>query len=300
MHTKNKDKTSPELFAKNHRLPKSKIKNNIKYITIKVMLDIIITLVVIAMVAYMAVSEAKYLFGKPTGCIKCGRNGCVNCIKKQTNGTIQAARDGLKQAVERVEKETQEIRNMVQKKAPEPIVAVNQIEYFQTNTDNAVSGDDPAADTIDEVLPFAVYAGPSGTRVTTPASSTARFSDPVMFGAFGVADDVAFSDDISSDASDAALGGFQANGAVLVKDGKIVKSERSLPSYQLKDYKHVTELPLRNLRNPHPVVEDLVEADMFDGLQGVPIDERGVDITPPGTATPSSQFAFMNYGYTNE
>lgn len=256
------------------------------------MLDIIITLVVIAMVAYMAISEARYLFGKPSGCIRCGRIGCGSCIKKkQTNGTIQAARVNLERAVRRIEDETQEIRNMVQKKAPEPIVAVNPIERVQAN---AVSGADSAADTIDEVLPYAAFSAP---RVTAaPPISSTVFSDLATFGTFGVTDDVAFSDDTS----DAVPRGYDANGAVIVKDGRVVMDERDLPSYQLKKYQHVTELPLQNISKPLPVVEDLVEGGMFDELQGVPIDENGVAMTPPGTATPGSQFAFLNYSYTNE
>lgn len=250
------------------------------------MLDIIITLVVIAMVAYMALSEAKYLFGKPSGCMKCGRVGCVNCIKKQTNGGVQAAHDSLKRAVVRVENETRQIRNMVQKKAPEPIISVNPIERFRSN---AVSGADSAADTIDEVLPFAAYNAPQVT--TAPLISSTVFSDPATFGAFGVTDDAVFSDDTSG----AAPGSYDANGSILVKDGKIVMNERDIPAYQLKDYKHVMELPLRNINNPIPVVEDLVEADMFDGLEGVPIDEEGVAMTPPGTSLPGSQFASINY-----
>jgi hypothetical protein len=75
-----------------------------------------------------------------------------------------------------------------------------------------------------------------------------------------------------------------------------VKSACQLPSYQLRGNKPHTTLPQRSLQEPPAVVEDLVDGELFDGMQGYPVNETLDLLTPPGTATPGSEFAAINYG----
>jgi hypothetical protein len=60
---------------------------------------------------------------------------------------------------------------------------------------------------------------------------------------------------------------------------------------------------MRSLNEPPPIVEDLVDESLFEGLQGYPVAETlggQLDLLkPPGTALPSEEWAFLNYGSTN-
>jgi len=171
------------------------------------------------------------------------------------------------------------------------------------------------------------YADP---RTMNPALAAApvQFSDPAEFGTFGVTDQasLAFStkdaltnaaiasdrtlegfalrsekghsgieDELVLEEFDVATDIYDANGAVLVMDGKIVKNVNELPSAQIMGATPHTTLPMRNLHNPPPVIEDLVEGEMFDGLQGYPVDEKLDLLTPPGMATPMAEWSRINY-----
>jgi len=94
---------------------------------------------------------------------------------------------------------------------------------------------------------------------------------------------------------DIATDVYDANGAVLIMDGKIVKSASELPSAQIMGATPHTTLPMRNLHNPPPVIEDLVEGEMFDGLQGYPVNENLDLLTPPGMATPMAEWSRIMY-----
>jgi len=266
----------------------------------------------------MVFSETKFLFAKPSGCKKI-------VMPK----TITEAKKALNSAVSKVKAETANIKKLIQNKAPppKPLLISNPIEHVKATT-NVVIGSNAIQDTIDEDLPFADYAGNpivkkaelgliegvrpptyADPRVMNPtlASAPIQFSDPSEFGSFGVTENLAFTGDNDKQSTTNAevtsvrtlegFEGYEANGAMLVMDGKIVKDACELPSYQLKGIQPHTTLPMRNLSNPPPVIEDLVENDMFDGLQGFPIDEQIDMLTPPGTATPWSEFASINYGY---
>lgn len=310
------------------------------------MLNLLITVLVVMIVAYMAYAESKYLFGKPTGC-KTAQ------LKDALPKTISAAKLALSKAVTNVKKETQKIKTMLQQKkaannAPKAIDISNPIEHIQASNTLVMSAN-AVEDTIDENLPFATYQGNfkvqravngliegvrpptySDPRTLNPALAAApvQFSDPAIFGTFGVTDQasLAFS---SKDAltnarvaSDRALEGFStqdektdaaiesdhmmeefdigtdvydANGAVLIADGRIVKSASELPSAQIRGATPHTTLPMRSLHSPPPIIEDLVEGDMFDGLAGYPVNERGDLLTPPGMATPMAEWSRIMY-----
>lgn len=276
------------------------------------MFNAIITLAIVLMVLYMVISETQVMFAKPTGCKK-------TVMPK----TIAQAKKALNSAVSKVKAETAHIQKLIQNKAspPKPTVISNPVEHVQASP-NIVIGSNAIQDTIDDDLPFADYAGNpvvkkatlgliegvrpptyADPRVMNPslAAAPVQFSDPSTFGSFGVTENLAFVDNEDTTnaeiTSEHTLEGFESNGAVLVMDGKIVKSPCELPSYQLKGIQPHTTLPLRNLNNPPPMIEDLVENDMFDGLQGYPIDEKLDLLTPPGIATPGSEFASIMYGY---
>lgn len=305
-------------------------------------LNLLITILVVMIVAYMAYAESKYLFGQPTGC-KTAQ------MKDELPKTIAEAKSALSKAVTNVKKETQKIKVMLQqKKAANNAPKAFPIEHIQASNTLVMSAN-AIEDTIDENLPFAKYEGNfkiqkpvngvikgvrpptySDPRTLNPslAAAPVQFSDPAMFGTFGVTDQssLAFTTkDGKTDAaiaSDRTLEGFSmldektsaaiesdnmmeefdiasdvydANGAVLVMDGKIVKSASELPSAQIMGATPHTTLPMRNLHNPPPVIEDLVEGEMFDGLQGYPVDERGDLLTPPGMATPMAEWSRIMY-----
>ena len=304
------------------------------------MLGILITLVIAAMIGYMVLCESKYLFSKPSGCTRCGRGGCRGCWKGKCNGcgrkecrgcggytwpdALDSAKTAFSTAVSKVKEEARTLQRMML--TDTPVTKDSAPAEYR----NPVTGAHASENTIDEYLPFAefkrlpageytqtdIIEGPSppkdaDPRVMNPslAAAPVQFSDPSVFGAFGVTDNSnpAFNQThVKTDAaiaSDRTLEGFEgydANGAMLVMDGKIVEKPCQLPSYQLKDFKHHTVLPMRSLHSPPPRVEDLVEADMFDGLQGYPINEKGDLLTPPGCATPGSEWASIMYGYCKD
>ena len=310
------------------------------------LLNLLITILIVMIVGYMAYAESKYLFGQPTGC-KTAQ------MKDALPKTIAAAKSALNKAVTNVKKETQKIKTMLQQKkaannAPKAIDMTNPIEHIQASNTLVMSAN-AIEDTIDENLPFAKYEGNfkiqkpvnglirgvrpptyADPRTMNPALAAApvQFSDPAMFGTFGVTDQTSLAfttKDGKTDAaiaSDRTLEGFSmldektsaaiesdnmmeefdiatdvydANGAVLVMDGKIVKSASELPSAQIMGATPHTTLPMRNLHNPPPVIEDLVEGEMFDGLAGYPIDEKLDLLTPPGMATPMAEWSRIMY-----
>lgn len=309
-------------------------------------LNLLVTILIVMIVGYMAYAESKYLFGKPTGC-KTAQ------LKDALPKTIAAAKSALSKAVVGVKKETRKIKMMLQQtkaanNAPNAVSISNPIEHIQAST-NVVLGANAVEDTIDENLPFSSYAGGakvqkavngliSGVRPPTyadprtmnPALAAApvQFSDPAVFGTFGVTDqsslafstkdaatnamiasdrtlegfsildertDAAIESDLMMEEFDIGTDVYDANGAVLIADGKIVKSASELPSAQIMGATPHTTLPMRNLHNPPPVIEDLVEGEMYDGLQGYPINERGDLLTPPGMATPMAEWSRIMY-----
>ena len=310
------------------------------------MFNLLITILVVLIVGYMAYAESKYLFGKPTGCKSVQ-------MKDEIPKTIASAKSALSKAVTNVKKETQKIKMMLQQKkaansAPKAVDIANPIEHIQAST-NVVMGANAIEDTIDENLPFSTYGGSvkvqkavngliEGVRPPTYAdprtmnpslaAAPVQFSDPAMFGTFGVTDQTSLAfttKDARTDAaiaSDRTLEGFStmdektiaaiesdnmmeefdiatdvydANGAVLIMDGKIVKSASELPSAQIMGATPHTTLPMRNLHNPPPIIEDLVEGEMFDGLQGYPVNEKLDLLTPPGMATPMAEWSRIMY-----
>ena len=290
------------------------------------MFNLLITILIVMIVGYMAYAESKYLFGKPTGCNK-------NVKITTLPATIASAKSALSKAVTKVKQETQKIKVMLQQKkaannAPKALDISNPIEHIQASN-TLVMGSNAIEDTIDENLPFAKYEGNfkvqkavngliegvrpptyADPRTMNPALAAApvQFSDPAEFGTFGVTDQasLAFSskDALTNAAiaSDRTLEGFDmatdvydANGAVLIMDGKVVKSASELPSAQIMGATPHTTLPMRNLHNPPPVVEDLVEGSTFDGLEGYPVDEKLDLLTPPGLATPMAEWSRIMY-----
>lgn len=171
------------------------------------------------------------------------------------------------------------------------------------------------------------YADPR-TMNPSLAAAPVQFSNPAKFGTFGITDqtsrafsslsartDAAIASDrtlegfstmdektiaaIESDSMmeefDIATDVYDANGAVLIADGKIVKSASELPSAQIMGAKPHTTLPMRNLHSPPPIIEDLVEGSTFDGLAGYPVDENLDLLTPPGMATPMAEWSRIMY-----
>lgn len=282
------------------------------------MLNWLVTIIIVLIVGYMAYAESKYLFGEPTG-----------CNKRVKHDTVKTAKSALIKAVSKVKQETKKIKMLLQQKksAPEAVEISDSVEYIQNTP--AVLSSNAIVNTIDEDLPFSEYAGEvkvlkatngliegvrpptyADPRTMNPALAAApvQFSDPAVFGTFGVTDQssLAFSaEDVATNAAiaserrqegfDVGVDVYDANGAALVMDGRIVKNASELPSAQIKGAKSHTTLPMRNLHKPPPVIEDLVEDEVFDGLQGYPVDERGDLLTPPGMATPMTEWAKINY-----
>ena len=291
------------------------------------MLNLLVTVIIVVIVAYMAYAESKYLFGKPTGCKD------VQLKMKMIPDTIASAKSALDKAVTKVKQETQKIKTLLQQNkaapnSPNTMFVANPIEHIQASNTLVMSAN-AIEDTIDENLPFSAYGeGPKvqktihglieGVRPPTHAdprtlnpslaAAPVQFSNPAMFGTFGVTDQtsLAFStkdadtnaaivSDRTLEGFDTGVGVYDANGAVLVADGKIVKSASELPSAQIMGATPHTTLPMRNLHNPPPVIEDMVEGEMFDGLAGYPINERGDLLTPPGMATPMAEWSRIMY-----
>lgn len=282
------------------------------------MFNLLVTMLIVMIVGYMAYSESKYLFEKPTG-----------CKAVQIQDTIASAKSALGKAIAKVTQETKKIKTMLQQKKAVNKELFTPIENIQAST-NVVMEANAVEDIIEENLPFSSYGGSvkiqkavngiiegvrpptyADPRTMNPALAAApvQFSDPAMFGTFGVTDQssLAFStkdrETNAKIASDRTLEGFDiatdvydANGAVLIMDGKIVKSAGELPSSQIKDSSPHTSLPMKSLHEPPPIVEDLVEGDMFDGLQGYPVNEKLDLLTPSGLATPMSEWAKIMYG----
>jgi hypothetical protein len=272
-------------------------------------------------------------------CKGCGRGECRGCGRNTWPNALDSAKTAFNTAVSKVKEEARALQNMMQADSAKTAfnTAVSKVEeearalqrMMTTTPITPVIGAHASENTINEYLPFSefkglsvadytpsdIIEGPSppkdaDPRVMNPslAAAPVQFSDPSVFGAFGVTDNSnpAFGKEhaktdamIASDRTLEGFEGYDANGAMLVMDGKIVKKPCQLPSYQLKDFKHHTVLPMRSIHSPPPRVEDLVEADMFDGLQGYPINEKGDLLTPPGCATPGSEWASIMYGYKN-
>ncbi|AGE50628.1 hypothetical protein PBCVCVR1_815R [Paramecium bursaria Chlorella virus CVR-1] len=290
------------------------------------MLDTLIVVLIILMVGLMIHSEAKYLFAKPT---------CSSCTTKDVKiPTLSRAKAQMEKAISSVKKETAKIQELLRTKdnAPDPVQFVDPIEHIAGST-NVVVGANVMENKIDEDLPFTnfdtnvpvetkavdgtikgirppTYADP---RVMNPtlAAAPVQFSDPAVFGTFGVTDSISPAFSTPSEipktnariAGNAQFEGFEnaldANGARLVMNGKVVQSACQLPNYQLRDSTPHTTLPQRSLSEPPATVEDLVDGAMFEGLQGYPVNEKLDLLTPPGTAIPMSEFAAINYGVRN-
>jgi hypothetical protein len=287
------------------------------------MLDTILVVLIMLMVGIVVHSESKYLFAKPT-CSTCGTGDAK--IPKLAIAKAQMAK-----ALESIKKQTKSIKDLIKKTgdAPLPVDFVDPIEHV-AGSSTVVVGANVIENKIDEDLPFSDYdktpvkaAAFDGTiqgvqppiysdpRVMNPvlAAAPVQFSDPAVFGTFGVTDDTspAFTNPSrilktnAKIAGDNSFEGFEdgldANGARLVMNGKVVHSACQLPSYQLNgNAPPHTTLPQRSLHEPPAVVEDLVDGEIFDGLQGFPVDEKLDLLTPPGTATPFSEFCAINYG----
>jgi hypothetical protein len=290
------------------------------------MLDTLIVILIILMVGLMIHSEAKYLFAKPT---------CSSCNTKDVKTpSLSRAKAQMEKAISSVKKETAKIQELLRAKdnAPDPVQFVDPIEHIAGST-NVVVGANVMENKIDEDLPFTnfdtnvpvetkavdgtikgirppTYADP---RVMNPtlAAAPVQFSDPAVFGTFGVTDSISPAFSTPSEipktnariAGNAQFEGFEnaldANGARLVMNGKVVQSACQLPSYQLRDSTPHTTLPQRSLAEPPATVEDLVDGAMFEGLQGYPVNEKLDLLTPPGTATGASEWAAINYGVRN-
>ncbi|ABT16207.1 hypothetical protein ATCV1_Z073R [Acanthocystis turfacea chlorella virus 1] len=292
------------------------------------MLDFVIVLLIVLMVTIVGYSESKYLFAKPS-CTTCGTG---------TIGTVPEIKKEFSKALQAVKQQTNEIKTMLTKSAqstkaaaPLPVDIIAPVEHLPASG-SIVLGANAVANTIDEDLPFSdyhnmpvrtvpldgtiqgvrppTYADP---RVMNPslAAAPVQFPDPAQFGTFGVTDDTSPAFSTPSQipktnakiASDVSLEGFEnaldANGARLVMDGKVVKSECQLPSYQLKGVAPHTSLPERSLFEPPATVSDFVDGEMFSGLQGFPIDEKLDPLVAPGIALPPSEWAAINYGTIN-
>lgn len=289
------------------------------------MLDTLIVILILLMVALMVHSESKYLFSKPT---------CSTCNTKDVKiPSLSVAKEEMAKALSSVKKETAKIKELLKTRdsAPNPVQFIDPIQHIAGST-NVVVGANVMENKIDENLPFSdfvdtpveskavdgtikgvrppTYADP---RVMNPtlAAAPVQFSDPAVFGTFGVTDDVSPAFSTTSQvpktnakvAGDAHFEGFEdaldANGARLVMNGQVVKSACQLPSYQLKNTIPHTSLPQRSLYEPPATVEDLVDGAMFEGLQGYPVDEKLDLLTPPGTATGPEEWAAINYGVLN-
>jgi hypothetical protein len=244
--------------------------------------------------------------------------------------SMASTKKQLKKALEAVKKQTAEIKKIVKNgaAAPPAVQFVDPIEHIKS-TDTIVVGANSISNTIDEDLPFTAYddtpAKPmtidglikgvkppiySDPRVMNPvlAAAPVQFSDPAQFGTFGLTDDVSPAFSTSSKipktnariVSDASFEGFEdaldANGAMLVGDGKVITSVTQLPGYQIRGVPPHTTLPERSLHEPPATVSDFVDADLFDGLQGFPVDEKLDPLIAPGIATPASEFCAINYG----
>ena len=294
------------------------------------MLDTVIVILILLMIGVMAYSESKYLFSKPT-CSTCGTKDIKIDTMDVKIPKLALAKVQMAKALKNVQNQTKEIKDLLKKHGdvPAPVDFVDPIEHVAGST-NVVVGANVMENKIDEDLPFTEYGGLpvkaetvdglipgvrpptyADPRVLNPALAAApvQFSDPAVFGTFGVTDDVspAFSTPGSVSKTNAKIAGdmsfegfedgLDVNGARLVMNGKVVKSACQLPSYQLRGITPHTSLPQRSLDEPPANVEDMVDGELFDGMQGFPISEKLDLLVAPGTATPFSEFASINYGY---
>lgn len=302
------------------------------------MLDTFVVVLIVLMIGTILFSESKYLFSKPT-CTRCNQKTDTVSNPTEAKKKLDKVVDKVKKETKKLkamlvnaDKQTKEVKilSMQKDSAPEPVQFINPVEHLEASK-NIVTGANIMENMIDEDLPFSDYKGLpvvqkdiDGTiqgirpptyadpRVMNPtlAAAPVQFDDPAQFGTFGVTDDAspAFSTNLPKTdariASDRSFEGFEndldANGARLVMDGKVVKSACQLPTYQIRNSNHHTALPMRNLYDPPPKVEDLVDEALFDGLQGFPIDEKLDLLIPPGTALPSSEWAAIQYGLRND
>jgi hypothetical protein len=284
------------------------------------------------MIGMMVYSESKYLLAKPT-CSTCGTKDVKINTMDVKIPKLALAKAQMAKTLESVKRQTEEIKDLLKQsgEAPLPVDFVDPIEHIAGSTTSVV-GANIMENKIDEDLPFTEYGGlpvkapaVNGTisgvrpptyadpRVLNPslAAAPVQFSDPAVFGTFGVTDDTsaAFSttaripntnakivSKISQEGFENELNGLDANGARLVMNGKVVKSACQLPAYQLRGNAPHTSLPQRSLTEPPATVEDLVDGDLFDGLQGYPVNEKLDLLTPPGAATPGSEWASIQYG----
>ncbi len=108
-------------------------------------------------------------------------------------------------------------------------------------------------------------------RVLNPklAAAPVQFPHPEVLGSYGVTDSV----------------------ATVWSDNDFIHGEaRRRPRYVPK-----TKLPIRSVRDPLPVVADFVQSE--NGSLGTgPAELVDADLTPPGTARPMSEWAWINYG----
>ncbi len=108
-------------------------------------------------------------------------------------------------------------------------------------------------------------------RVLNPkiAAAPVQFPHPEVLGSYGVTDSV----------------------ATVWSDNDFIQGDaRRLPRYVPR-----TKLPIRSVKDPLPVEADFVQSE--NGSLGTgPAELVDADLTPPGTARPMSEWAWINYG----
>lgn len=108
-------------------------------------------------------------------------------------------------------------------------------------------------------------------RVLNPklAAAPVQFPTPQLFGSYGVTDSV----------------------ATVWSDDEFIRGEaRRRPNYVPK-----TKLPIRSTEIPQPVEADFIDTQIGT-LQVGPAALTDAGLTPPGTARPMSEWAWINYG----
>lgn len=108
-------------------------------------------------------------------------------------------------------------------------------------------------------------------RVINPklAAAPVQFPNPEVFGSFGITDSV----------------------ASVWSDDEFIRGEaRKLPRYTPR-----MKLPIRSVGTPQPVESDFIDT-MSGSLETGPSSLTDADLTPPGTARPMSEWAWINYG----
>ena len=230
---------------------------------------------VIFMIAAIVMSEFNYLIGKPE---------CIEC----------------------------KIRNILSKRKK------------KKNPGYHITGNTPDNQTDTAMIRGVAPPTNANTRVMIPAvaASLVEITNPDVIGTFGVSDSsnpVFGDDDVDISIAGTVTPVMELtpahkisgppvmeltpahkinNQGGVVMDGKIVTNECQLPPYQIRESGHVSELPNISFV-AEAVVEDIVDEGISDGLSWAAIDVNGADLNPPGTATPMSEFAYINYGPTN-